>query len=352
MAEQVKRLVDLLADDLPLNVSEQIKPQGMRNLAQSVHYEITRVDYAELINARIDAVGWSASGANLTVAVATTPSKLVRDSRSFLIVADGAQSVGDWVQAALLDIAPVDDGGELTLRFEYRALTGYSPGDLEIKLFDSLSEINVFPVPAISDGVGVFYATMPHTAAKTTGNAIRFRSTVTTAFEISISATMEVKPNLDKRGQTVTFVDEKAQGTDGGTFPAGTSTRTINKIRNPMGHTWASNPGSNQMVITESGLYNFAIAAIQRSINNGQVKLLRVTPNDGVIARGTNVSCHDTVDSVGIASSIDEPIAVTGGDIYEIHHFAETLRNTDGFGKASNDGFEIYLSCKVTRQTP
>lgn len=133
--------------------------------------------------------------------------------------------------------------------------------------------------------------------------------------------------------------DEKAAGTDGGTFTSGSfATRTLNTE-----HADAAgicSLAANQITLS-AGTYECDIEAPAVGVGNHQAKLRNATDSTDVLI-GT--SEQTTAASLVVTKSrITGRFTIAASKALEVQHRCETTRATDGQGNACNFGVtEIY----------
>jgi hypothetical protein len=143
-------------------------------------------------------------------------------------------------------------------------------------------------------------------------------------------------------GDLAIITDEKASGTDGGTFNAGAwRIRDLNTL-NQTG-TFCS-IASNQFTLT-AGKYTLVSLAPGHSVDGHQSRVWNVT--DAVVeALGTNSRESSTSQSNSICNA---SIDITTTKTYRIEHRCETSDANDGFGAANGWGVEVYTTVTVTK---
>ncbi len=139
--------------------------------------------------------------------------------------------------------------------------------------------------------------------------------------------------------------DEKASGTNGGTFVSGAwRTRDLNTLSTLAGTDVTL--VANQIII-QDGTYLIEGSAPAGGVNSHKSRFQNITDNVTEFG-GTSERMNNNKNNRSILSGF---LAVTGGPkIYEFQHACQTTRNTDGFGEAA--GFavnEIFTVLKITR---
>lgn len=137
--------------------------------------------------------------------------------------------------------------------------------------------------------------------------------------------------------------DQKASGTDGGTFTSGAwQPRILNtKVRDAGG---IISLAVNQFVSTVDGWIEWEAPSAQ--CGNNQSRLFNVT--DAVaVAQGTSIFNSFSSENITFVSRGGAPIIA--GKTYRIEHRCTGNRNTIGFGQAVSLGTEIYTRVKIWR---
>lgn len=148
--------------------------------------------------------------------------------------------------------------------------------------------------------------------------------------------------------------DQKASGTDGGTFTSGAwQTRDLNtEVCDTGGH---CSLAGNQFTLAD-GVYRIWVTAPAHRVDQHQLRLFdvvaaAVVTEGGVLAYGANADTVTTADDITLATLIFR-FTVTGGPrAYRIEHRCATTRATDGFGSANSfGGPEIYTEVRLERE--
>ena len=97
-----------------------------------------------------------------------------------------------------------------------------------------------------------------------------------------------------------------------------------------------------------AGSYLIKWFANAKDVNSHISKLYDVT-GTADIQFGSSQDCQDTitVDAKSIGSTRVTP---SGANVYEIRHWCETTKATDGYGKATNFGVESYLLVEIYKE--
>lgn len=145
--------------------------------------------------------------------------------------------------------------------------------------------------------------------------------------------------------------DQKATGTDGGTFISGAwQTRTLNQIS---GDTVNVTLLSNQFTL-DTGKYLVLATAPAFAVGKHQIRLQNIT--DGVTEKvGSSAYAGNTVINLVSLSAtqtdsyLNHILIITQPKTFEIQHQCEQTESTDGFGLASNITSEIYTQVQIIK---
>ena len=161
---------------------------------------------------------------------------------------------------------------------------------------------------------------------------------------IKVSSNIILKQNKLKIAR---LSDEKASGTAGGATLAGVyQTRTLNTEVDPDGLVTLS---ANQITITDVGTYHIYATSPVCAVGQSRARFKDIT-NGTTAILGT--SAYALVSSVGLNTSfIDDVITTTvPNQIFEVQHYTELVRATNGFGVQSTSGEnEVYTQVRITK---
>jgi hypothetical protein len=145
----------------------------------------------------------------------------------------------------------------------------------------------------------------------------------------------------------VTFVDQKTNGTDGGTFTSGAfRTRDLNTTLGTNGIS-GSSIASNQITLP-AGTYSIAANAPSLIVNQSSTRLYNIT--DSAVALVGGVNCSSSGDFTSVDSIIRGTITIAATKVFEIQHYCATTRATNGFGQSASFGqAEIYTQITITK---
>mgnify|MGYP005989991505 CR=1 FL=1 len=142
------------------------------------------------------------------------------------------------------------------------------------------------------------------------------------------------------------LVDQKSDGTNGGTFTAGAwRTRDLNtEVSDPDGIVSIS---SNQFTLA-AGTYLIEYSAPAYDTNAHQTKLYDIT---GSADLNFGTCEHSGSGDATISRSFGKFIhTITSANVYEIRHYAETTRSDAGFGLASaSSNVEVFTMVTITK---
>jgi hypothetical protein len=138
------------------------------------------------------------------------------------------------------------------------------------------------------------------------------------------------------------FEDQKASGTDGGTFTAGAwQTRTLNTtVTNRIA---GVSLGSNQITLP-AGSYRIFITSVGDDVQLHKVKLRNITDStDPLIGFSSDTTTGSAVATNAICNG---PLTITDTKVFEVQHRSSATQATYGFGSAASFGVvEVY--CQI-----
>lgn len=215
----------------------------------------------------------------------------------------------------------VDDTGNVSGVVNH-ASTGYH----------ELSEIASPSSPA-ADKLRVF--------AKDVGGATHLLTRDSGGTEVDLTAATAVNPF----GSALLHVrDEKASGTDGGTFTsAAWRTRTLNTTKT--NEISGASLGSNQITLP-AGTYWIEASAPAREVDAHKLKLANITATSDIIIGTTEFA--NAGGQVATRSSLDGRFTLAGTTVLQIQHMCATSKTTTGFGSAASlSVVEVYADVKI-----
>lgn len=155
--------------------------------------------------------------------------------------------------------------------------------------------------------------------------------TVSTFIAIPLKANGQ--PNSSVTEPYIYIRDEKASGTDGGTFTTGAwRTRDLNTEVVDTGNN--ASVAANQITLA-AGTYRFRVQAPAFRVAQHQVKLVNIT--DTIAYIGT--SAFTTGVDVTTSSWVEGRFTIAAPKVFEVQHQSSQTRATDGFGAAT--GFAV-----------
>ena len=143
------------------------------------------------------------------------------------------------------------------------------------------------------------------------------------------------------RSADLTYVnvqDQKASGTNGGTFTSGADrTRDLNTMVSDS--SGVASLASNQLTLP-AGRWRYSILATAHACDMHQAFLYNATTST-TIQRGTTCRAGATV-GASVPSSVAGVVTLTTPTVLEVRHRCQTTRATDGFGLPASFGTEVY----------
>ena len=142
----------------------------------------------------------------------------------------------------------------------------------------------------------------------------------------------------------VIIQDQKAQGTDGGSFNSGANrTRTLNTLVRNAGS--LASLSSNQFTLP-AGTYYIKWSAPALGVAEHQTLLQNVS--DGVtVQRGSNEFSNSSGTYAATFSYGSAVVTIAASKAFEIQHRCATTKANEGFGRACNFGTEIYTTVEI-----
>lgn len=140
------------------------------------------------------------------------------------------------------------------------------------------------------------------------------------------------------------FEDQKAQGTNGGSFNSGAwQTRGLNtEVYDRSGIFSLS---GNAFTISQPGDYAISWSAPAAIVNQNQSRLYNVT-NSSVVAYGSSMYAASNASYVLYSPGIAH-VTLSGSTTFRIEHRCETSYAAYGFGIAANFATEVYTRVLV-----
>ena len=151
---------------------------------------------------------------------------------------------------------------------------------------------------------------------------------------------------LDSTISVAVIEDQKASGTNGGTFTSGAwYTRDLNTITSDLDSIVSLS--ANQFTL-QAGTYVIEASAPAYTVNKHKIKLRNITDStDELIGSSERV---DEYSSGNNRSFIDDVITITSAKTFEIKHQCAVTKSDNGLGVNSNFGVnEIYAKIKITK---
>lgn len=141
------------------------------------------------------------------------------------------------------------------------------------------------------------------------------------------------------------IVDQKAEGTAGGTFTAGSwQTHVLNtELVDEIGSTLSS----NQFTLP-AGTYDVVAHAVAVLVNNHKLRLRNIT--DGTTAIVGANAYGDSVTAGVTTAHLMGRFTIAGTKTFELQHRAQTTKATDGWGIAAfYSEVEVYASVFIKK---
>jgi hypothetical protein len=147
--------------------------------------------------------------------------------------------------------------------------------------------------------------------------------------------------------QVATFTDEKASGTDGGTFTSGAwRTRDLNTT--VFNNITSCSLSSNQISLP-AGTYMVNAQAPGFDISQGQTRLYNITDSSVTIA-GASTYCAAGSSDATAPSLVLGAFTIAGTKTFELQHRAGETQATNGFGVATGFGDNnVYSQITITK---
>jgi len=145
-----------------------------------------------------------------------------------------------------------------------------------------------------------------------------------------------------------TFVDEKSNGTGGGSFTSGAwRTRTLQTTK---GNTISGCSLSSNQIVLPAGTYNVqAAACVVGTVNSHQLKIYNITDSADILLGLTH---YAPTDDVGDTAHLKGSFTLAAQKTIELQHRAQTTKNTYGFGiQASFGNAEVYAAITIIKES-
>jgi hypothetical protein len=150
--------------------------------------------------------------------------------------------------------------------------------------------------------------------------------------------------------KVATIQDQKASGTDGGTFTQGAyQTRTLNTLVDPFG---IVSLASNQFTL-QPGTYKIYAKApafgASGTISYHKAKLRNITDSTDTVI-GSTERIFITTTSLTNASIVDGVFSISSAKVFEIQHRCAVTQTSTGFGAAATFGdVEVYTQVEIQK---
>lgn len=177
--------------------------------------------------------------------------------------------------------------------------------------------------------------------ASTTGGAHRVLTLPDADGTIATTAT------AGKFASYAVICDQKALGTDGGTFTAGAwRTRDLNtELIDADGIVSIS---SNQFTL-QAGSYFIEALVPAYKTNRHMIQLYQTSGSATNIQEGTSMYAVNSYQGFNVAHLFAR-VTISGATTYEIQHYGEITESTYGFGIGTDLSTEIYTVVKIFKE--
>ncbi len=146
-------------------------------------------------------------------------------------------------------------------------------------------------------------------------------------------------------GRVCYLADEKASGTHGGTFTAGGWVdRVVTELADPWGLCSVSG-GVN--ITLAAGTWEFEVKAPAYRCGAHQARIWDVTGNTAGWQGSSEIS--PISDDAATSSSVQGVLYLAEARVIKIQHRCAVTRDTDGLGKATGFGLEVYTQAVFRR---
>ena len=179
----------------------------------------------------------------------------------------------------------------------------------------------------------------PHTDGNTSGTS-RVRFTIS---KIGVGDLLGVPTP-----RTCYIKDVKSSGTNGGTFTSGAwQTRDLNTLEGDTEFVTLDS-GTGRFTL-QSGKYEIEASASAVAVNKHNIKLRNITDSTDDIIGSTSFA-SSTAGPGNTSSKLKSTVEITSTKTFEIQHYGETTRVTDGFGPASVGGVDsVFTQVEITK---
>jgi len=138
--------------------------------------------------------------------------------------------------------------------------------------------------------------------------------------------------------------DEKASGTNGGTFTSGSyMTRTLNTVKT---NTISGASLASNQITLPAGTYDIEVSAPAYYVNSHKAKLYNVTDGADLII-GESATCGSG-SAVSFAARVMGRITLSATKTIDVRHRSSSSKANDGFGVATTFGdVEVYTEVRI-----
>lgn len=148
--------------------------------------------------------------------------------------------------------------------------------------------------------------------------------------------------------KAATIQDQKAHGTDGGSFTSGSwQQRVLNTLSDP--ESIVTSLVSNQFILP-AGTYTVIVEAPALQVDIHQVRLQNVT--DGTFAYGMKAFTLSAGSEASSTSVLHIVFTISGAKTFQVDHRCQTTKTFQGLGYGNAGDFgnvEVYTSVMITK---
>lgn len=169
-------------------------------------------------------------------------------------------------------------------------------------------------------------------------------------YDTSLGKYVLANPYPSAAGTAIMVVrDEKASGTDGGTFTNGAwRTRTLNTEAH---NTISGASLSANRITLPAGTYRIRASAPAHDVNNHKCKLVGISGDTGELLIGTTENTTGSASDEILTTTrsiIDGVLTLTQTTVLELQHRCQNTKNKHGFGRAASFGVvEVYATVTI-----
>lgn len=186
--------------------------------------------------------------------------------------------------------------------------------------------------------------------SRTRGDVIRGGASAWERLALGTAAQVLMSDGTDlifaNNGQYLILADEKASGTNGGTFTGGAwQTRTLNTVRT---NTISGASLASNQITLPAGTYRVNTRANALRVNLHQSRLQNITDTTTTLV-GTTEITEQAGAIVANTSVIWGTFTIASSKVFELQHRSQLTQLNDGFGQAASLGTEVYAMVEIQR---